>query len=97
MTRDIDTTPEGAYVELPAGFGIAPAVEAAADRWLLKVRTADGGRAYLACGVCDQSVLAVAMAGTPYRVRVVDIQSQLLTHLMQRHGWSREQVGTDGS
>ena len=95
--RNITTLPENEWVELPAGFGIAPGVEQAADRWLLSIRQEEKGPTFLTCTACGQAVLVMAREGVPYRVRVVDIQSQLLTHLMQAHGWTREQAGTDGS
>lgn len=94
MSGDITTVPESEWVQPPPGFRVTDDVHRAVAEQFLTVRS-DGQAVYLTCNFdgdkpCDQSVLALAAHGGPYRVRLKDISAALLSHLIQRHGWTRE-------
>ena len=90
---DITTVPEQDWVPMPEGMALAPAVVTAAERWTIAVRPEvnDAGlHVFLTCADCDQAILPLAAPAGAYRVRITDITAQLLSHLQQRHGWTRE-------
>lgn len=96
MSADITTVPEDQWVPFPPGLALSPAVVAAAERQLLAVRPEEndaGLHIFLTCADCDQSILPLAAPSGAYRVRITDITAQLLAHLQQRHGWTREVPG----
>lgn len=78
---------------LPAGLAVAPAVLAAADVEPLAVRlelNEHGAHVFLTHARCDQAIHALAAPAGAYRVPIADVRAQLVAHLMQRHGWTRE-------
>ena len=92
----ITTVPESEWVPFPPGIALAPAVVAAAERWPIAVRPElndEGLHVFLTCADCDQSILPLAAPSGAYRVRITDVTAQLLAHLQQRHGWTREVPG----
>lgn len=91
MSGDVTTIPEDEWVKLPAAFQLAPAVTDAATRWPLEVRVE--ARTFLTCGRCHQAILPLSTQGGAYGVRTADVSAQLLAHLQQRHGWTREAPG----
>lgn len=50
-------------------------------------------RADLACELCGQSVLCLQVEGHSYRLTAAHISGQVLSHLIQAHGWTREDIG----
>jgi hypothetical protein len=67
---------------VPPALAIAAAVLEAAQDWVIF-----GDHPHLRCRSCSQSVITT---GT---VTIGALSTALLAHLMQRHGWTREEVG----
>lgn len=68
-------------------FRIADEVIAAARNW--KTMYIEGHLRCLPTWSCGQSIIHIAER----QIDVTMIESALLAHLMQRHGWTREAVG----
>jgi hypothetical protein len=76
-------------------FGLAPEVLAAVGGWPLLMREGIGPEAWVVCGraLCLQGIVRVSTAKGAYRMCLDDVRAQVLAHVMQRHGWTRETVG----
>jgi|HubBroStandDraft_1064217.scaffolds.fasta_scaffold571514_1 hypothetical protein len=69
-------------------LAIAPEVMAAAATWRM-FAAAELGATYLRCWKCGQSV----MIGASFTLG--ELTMCVLAHLMQAHGWTREEPGND--
>lgn len=92
-------------VEVDPRFAIAPHVLEAASRWPTEIGQDDDGIDRLRCTACGQAVavlgtsaphtdpqqVKVGLPGT-YRYDLEQLRGLVLAHLMQRHGWTREQT-----
>ena len=65
-------------------FAIAPDVLLSAQQWRLY-----GEAPYLRCRKCQQAVM------TAHALSVAELSACVLAHLMQAHGWTREEVAHD--
>lgn len=71
------------------GFQLADSVVHAAKAWSLQLRlNADG--TWAQCFFCGQSVMCLSQHGISYTWTMEQLQSQVLAHMLQRHGWVRE-------
>jgi len=57
------------------------------------ILTLSDERADLTCERCGQSVMCLRAGHGSYRLTAAAISGQLLAHLMQTHGWTREGTG----
>lgn len=94
--------PKGEQVELPDNFKISALTHFAANGWPLKVelRSLDKTvRCHLICddNRCGQSIYVLSIenidGSDSYLIRLKDIHSSVLRHMMQRHNWTREGPG----
>lgn len=48
---------------------------------------------WLCCGLCRQGIVQTMWDHTSYATHDGEVDSLILMHMIQRHGWTRETVG----
>ena len=75
-------------VPVPPGMELHQVVTEQAQSWGLHLTERDGCH-HVACGACGQSVLRLSRGGV-YRWTAAELISGTVSHMIQRHEWTRE-------
>lgn len=74
-------------------FAISENVMRGAALWALRYEERGLNQNHLVCLRCEQSVMLVGTEDTGFLINAEMILARVVSHLIQRHGWTRENSG----
>lgn len=78
---------------VPECFRVSPHVNEAAMLWPIRYEERGLDQQHFVCLRCEQSVMLIGTGDDGFKINTLDLCGRIVSHLIQRHGWTRENTG----